>query len=115
MIQKNRIILTIAKLTGKGITFRQMKFKSIEKDKSYWLDGGQRRVSKENMLIPYTRKTNDLKVRCEIEYQIWCFDGEQETARRKVVMRLIDIFDMYNLEVNKLQGGVSKFLAQQLL
>ena len=113
-VQKNRIVLTIAKLTAKGIQFSSTTFKAVEKEKSYWLDGGQRRVSKDMILKPYTRKQNDLKIKTEIEFQIWCFKGQEEKSRSIVVEKLIETFGCFHLAVTILQVGISKFIVNQL-
>lgn len=109
-VQKNRVILIVATLTPSGIRLVTKKFKAVEKDKSYWLDGEQRRVSKENFIKPYSTKTNDLKIKTEIEYKIWCFGGEEKTATVEVITEIIKCFGMSLLAINALQTGISKYL-----
>ena len=108
-IQKSRVVLIVAKLTANGFEYSHRNFKAVEKAKSYWLDGGKRRVSKEKLLIPYTLQKNDLNIKVEIKYQIWCFGGEENIAKNIVTDRIGKEYSRLKISFDRLHAGIVSY------
>jgi len=113
-IKKHIIILIVARLTPKGMLYEETKFKAIEKEKEYWLNRGQRRVSKARIMMPYNTQLSNLNIKAEIKLMIWCFKGQEKQAKKVVAKAIIDSYGLFKITADRLFIGMSIFLSNQL-
>ena len=104
--QKGKLMLIIGTLTEKGISHKVSVFDYVEKYKSYWLNGGQKMVSKDKIMQPYSRHKNDLNIAAIIIYQIWCFPEDTEKAAWELDTKIVSHYASLKLAIDRLTFGV---------
>jgi hypothetical protein len=109
----NKMICITGTASKNGIQFFNETFKSEEKDRCYWLNGGSRRVNKDSFMKPYTTWKNDLLTYPKIKYVIWCFQEDEIKARTLLNGELVKVVLLYKQATDTIVNGVFKNISIQ--
>lgn len=105
---KEMLCITGIATANGGIRFTHEKFNSEEKEKCYWLNGGSRRVNKEQIMKPYTNKQIDLLTYPKITYVIWCFPEFQHLGLSLLNSELVKVILQYKQATDSIVNAVFK-------